>query len=653
MDFEALLRNYRPYQFAAPTQPAQPQKKGGRGGTLTSLISEGGAIGGGALGASIGTGILPGIGTLLGGALGAGIGAFTGRVAENKVRDDRYGFGDAAKEGALSAALGGGPLRLAKAGITAGKAVKGGTGLAEALKQGGQAGVDMSLRRSVGNKLSKSGEGLIAKEFRLNPTQQANFKKLTGEEAVSVLRRYGVKKPEDLQASIKPLQDAFDGVVDNIPAATKKEVQEAMQKIYKPLLDSPVLTRQQLGQSLKSQADAILKKSGAQVSATELNTLRKAFDDAVSYTQKGTNEFTVNKKSADAIRKLLQQKADEAGITVDGRTFKDIGLELRKLRNLDDIVGKQSYLGTGSLPLNLPNLLGAGVGGAAGGIPGVIAGGVVSQAVNSTAGRRLAANAALKSGERLAEKGANANPYGVKALTGRIAPVGLAGALADAQSSEGNNMATTAMTSNATTMPTTVQNIPGLSQPNVEMSTGSNPFAPENLQASIQQILANGGSIDDATKFIGLAKALQELGSTGQKPLSAEAAKIVSNAQTGIQALQDFQNAIDADPSVLAKRAIPGRGVAGGLLGGALGTRSADAAAAQIVDIIARLRTGAAITNSEAARFETFIPQAFDPPEVRNQKINYLMQQFQMVAQRGMSSQPGNLEEALMSQGAY
>lgn len=650
MDFDALLRNYRPYQFAAPTQPAQPQKKGGRGGTLTSLISEGGAIGGGALGASIGTGILPGIGTLLGGALGAGIGAFTGRVAENKVRDDRYGFGDAAKEGALSAALGGGPLRLAKAGITAGKAVKGGTSLAEALKQGGQAGVDMSLRRSVGGKLSKSGEGLIAKEFRLNPTQQANFKKLTGEEAVSVLRRYGVKKPEDLQASIKPLQDAFDGVVDSIPAATKKEVQEAMQKIYKPLLDSPVLTRQQLGQSLKSQADAILKKSGAQVSATELNTLRKAFDDAVSYTQRGTNEFTVNKKSADALRKLLQSKADDAGITVDGKTFKDIGLELRKLRNLDDIIGKQSYLGTGNLPANLPGLLGTVAGGVAGGPAGLAAGAALTTAVNSNAGRRAIANTTLKAGEKLTAKGANANPYGLKALTGRIAPVGLAGALGGQSLSDGQNIQPNTSMTNANINQAMM---PELSQPNVEMSTGSNPFAPENLRASIQQILANGGSIDDATKFIGLAKALQELGSTGQKPLSAEAAKIVSNAQTGIQALQDFQNAIDADPSVLAKRAIPGRGIAGGLLGGALGTRSADAAAAQIVDIIARLRTGAAITNSEAARFETFIPQAFDPPEVRDQKINYLMEQFQMVAQRGMSSQPGNLEEALMSQGAY
>src|SRR5688572_8931212 len=90
-------------------QLPQPQPTRGRGGTLTSLISEGGAVGGGLGGAALGTAILPGIGTLVGGALGAGAGALAGRLTENQVRDSRFGLGDALKEAGVSTVLGGGP----------------------------------------------------------------------------------------------------------------------------------------------------------------------------------------------------------------------------------------------------------------------------------------------------------------------------------------------------------------------------------------------------------------------------------------------------------------------------------------------------------------------------------------------------------------
>lgn len=634
------------------TRPT-PAKKGSRGGTLSSLISEGGAIGGGAAGAAIGSGILPGIGTLLGGALGAGIGAFGGRVTENKVRDDRFGFGDAAKEAGLSAVLGAGPLRLVKGGVTAVKAARGGASLEDAILQAGEKAVGMNAKKALGNKLSKAGEGLIAKEFRLNPTQQANFKKLHGEEAVGVLRRYGISKPEQVAEKIIPLQGAFDEVVDRIPAVGKTEVAKAMKAIYEPLIKSPVLTRQQLGQQLKAQADEITRTAGKEVSAADLNKLRQAFDDAVSYTQRGTNEFTVNKKSADAIRKLLQAKADDAGLQFEGKTFKDVGLELRKLRNLDDIVGKQSYLGTGSLPLNLPNLLGTGVGGATGGLPGALIGGLATQATNSATGRRIAADTALKAGEKLTSKGGTSNPYGVRSLTGRIAPVGLAGALMGAQdqSSVGNSMENTAMSNSTTTMPTNVQNMSEFNQPNVEMS--NSPLAPENLESAIQQILTNGGTLEDASKFVQLASTLQKLRSTSQKPMSAESAKVTSNAQLGLQALSDLEGAISANPSALRNSVIPGRTVAGGVLGRALGTQELDAAKQQVVDIIARLRTGAAITNDEAARFLQFLPVAADSPEIQAQKLGYLRQQFSDILQKTGSAST-SLEDALLSaQGGY
>lgn len=86
-------------------QPQQPVKQSGKGGFLSSLISEGGGIGGAAGGAALGTAILPGVGTLIGAGLGGFAGAFGGRLAENKIRDDEYKVGSALTEGTLTGAL--------------------------------------------------------------------------------------------------------------------------------------------------------------------------------------------------------------------------------------------------------------------------------------------------------------------------------------------------------------------------------------------------------------------------------------------------------------------------------------------------------------------------------------------------------------------
>ena len=181
-----------------------------------------------------------------------------------------------------------------------------------------------------------------------------------------------------------------------------------------------------------------------------------------------------------------------------------------------------------------------------------------------------------------------------------------------------------------------------------DQPVSGSPYSKENLMADIQR------DPENAKDYIAYYASLDEIFNpqgAAQKPLSTEAAKSVSNAEIGLSALGDFQNEITRDPSVLAKRNIPGRGLLGGVLGNALGTRGADAAAGQIVDVIARLRTGAAITADEAKRFEQFIPTSGDPENVRQQKLNYLRNQFQMVAQRGQQG-GGSLEDALMQYGS-
>jgi len=187
------------------------------------------------------------------------------------------------------------------------------------------------------------------------------------------------------------------------------------------------------------------------------------------------------------------------------------------------------------------------------------------------------------------------------------------------------------------------------------MQTATNPMMSDNMpslnpegtpnatttgndyEAAAKDALARG----DYKAFDAIMKLADSFGpssSAAVKPLSAEAAKVVSNAQTGIQALQDFNSLIDTDPGAFSRTNIPGVGVidklTAGRASGALGTSGLNAARQQVIDVIARLRTGAAISADEAARFEQFVPQPGDPPEVRQQKTGYLLNQFQMVAQR-------------------
>ena len=93
-----------PAKLKPYSAPAKKSKVSGRGGTPTSLISEGGALAG-----AIGGGLIAGpLGALVGGA----VAGFGGRLAENKVRDDRWGTWDALKEGGMNAIpLGGGFVR--------------------------------------------------------------------------------------------------------------------------------------------------------------------------------------------------------------------------------------------------------------------------------------------------------------------------------------------------------------------------------------------------------------------------------------------------------------------------------------------------------------------------------------------------------------
>jgi hypothetical protein len=526
--------------------------------------------------------------------------------------------------------------------------------LADALVEAGNKATGMNAAKAVGDKLQKAGQGLIAKEFRLNPTQQADFRKVHGEEAVSVLRRYGIKKPEDVAAKIQPLQQTFDEAIGNIPAIDQKTLQVGLAEVYGPLIKSPILIKQNLGQSIKTQADELVKLAqSGNLPASQINDLRKEFDAAVRYTQKGAPEYNAVKETADALRTTLQSAADKAGIkTAEGTSLKDVGRELSKLYKLDSVVGKQSYLGSGSLPASLPNLLGAAAGGGVGGPVGGALGMAGTIALNSGVGRRAISNGALKAGERLSERGAASNPYGLKSVAGRVAPVGLADALINQSSGLKNTQPSMAMSENSNNQPSAA-NISPLNQTSSNLSSDSSPFAPQNLESAIQQILSNGGTIDDVGKFVSIAGAVQKAQATtqGTKKLNATQLQQANNAQSGLDSLATIQQTLQSNPNAAKLSSLPG----GSFTQSLTGTGSYGAAINNATDVIGRLRSGGAINADEEKRFKALLPAAFDSPETVQYKLSALANLFNSFADpQSAQSDPTDLASAIMSaQGGY
>jgi len=256
-------------QLAKQSSQAQQKKKGGRGGILSSLISEtggiGGALGGASAGAALGS-VVPVLGTALGGLIGAGVGGFLGgtggRVVENKVRDNRIGLGDALKEGAVSGIMSAGPLRLAKlaGGTVAGKAA--GLGLKEALALGTEKAVAPGVIAKVGSKLTNSGEGAITKALGLTKLQKNAILKDTGETAGKIARRYGVFDAAGVQTAKDNLFGEFDNVVKNIGQIPKSEIEASLKKRIATLSSQLPSESKNMAKTLSKEANSLLKNMG-------------------------------------------------------------------------------------------------------------------------------------------------------------------------------------------------------------------------------------------------------------------------------------------------------------------------------------------------------------------------------------------------------
>lgn len=581
-------------------------KQTGRGGTLSSLISEGGALGGAAAGAAVGS-VVPIVGTAIGGVLGAGLGAFGGRIAENKYRDDRLGIGDAAKEGALSAVLAG-PLKLGKYGMNAAKASKAGLGLAESLKAGAEGAAKAGLKAGASSTartgLERSSERLLGNAWGVRPGVKLNGKVITPQRAAELQTfvKSGLKIPKAANADqvLEYAASFQDEVGKGISAAVRaggpidtKPLTQNLQSKFSNVIGSD-------GANNPVAKDILKRVREAKGNPEALWNVRRNIDDTlISF---GRNPNTAV-PGAEQIARAARTEINKSLRAVPG--YKDLSKQYGNASTVIELSGAAAKTPKG---MRLPGFLGS------------IAGPEVQQA-RSVAGRVVGkAGAAQRS-----LVNALATP------TGQAVKAGAKGAVLSApfRQSPQNTDTTNDMptTQSNTFMDSEYDLMDESSIPN-EAPLSTSPFAPENAQANVERILAAGGKAKDVNEYLSLVEALSGL-TAGPEPKALNATQLqqANNANSALTDIQALAEEIDRDPNVLRKAAVPGGGLARSLTG----TLGFDAAKKNVVDVIARLRSGAAITEDEARRYMSLLPGFTDNRDTAMQKLqrlNSLLQSF-------------------------
>lgn len=616
----------RQYQIKQQAKRAAEQskkttaKKTGRGGILTSLISEGGALGGAATGAAVGS-VVPGIGTVLGGIVGAGLGAFGGRVVENKVRDDRYGIGDAAKEGLLTGALSGagGAFKALKGLKAASTAAKGG-----ATKFATTAGSDAAesqltrlqrlksaftpdssktnaakntgawmrgKNRSIGIGTKLGDEILDADRVtEINGVINSVSKGMKGR---TVTGQLGAVQTAKKQASAA-IDDLVTGASDKtIGSTAKKEAVDIIQNGRKNILDfdpknaTHVKTNDNYAARLTNaktpkellEAREVFSKGAASGSGTVNGQLaavyRDAADDLLKKTVPGIKEADNTLSLLADAEKLLQRASSTASKPgaglIDLATGK-AGVTASPIQATKDVVGGllQKYGATSTIP----------------------------------------AVAAAKSGFRSS------------VLSKLFAP--------------GSEY--------ADSIPQDIQVTPEFDQALLDVQGGDasiagggiaqddpySIFSPDVASEVVKAIAAKGGTTKDIQEYLSIVDALSSVTASGStKPLSTAASDAVANSQAGLQSLDTIDQLLAADPSLQQKEGIVQIANPFGITSRITGTGTYDAALEQAKDVIARMRTGAAISASEEKRFTAMLPQAADDAATARYKIGILRQMLE------------------------
>lgn len=361
---------------STPQASMIPTKQDTGLGDIRNWYSTLGGIGGGIIGAPLGP-----AGIIAGSAIGSGLGE-----AAKQATDDNKGFdvGSVFKEGVTGGIGGGVGMGVAK---VAGKVAE-------------------KVLPKVGESVVKAGENMAIKPLRATPSQLTKFKQIHGEDVAPILSRNNIIGQDVTgiqKKAIDPLQEQFNTIANNTTIPVSRSVTDTKALNYiGELLKSPSQEDHQLAEKLFNEYDFAINKIGDNPTLALLNKARQTFDDKVSDWKTDPIAAGKNRLLGNIFRQSIQETADKSGlIGTNGKSLKDMGIELSKLYGVKDIAARQENLGRGSLPVGLTTLLGFAGGGGIGGLPGAVAGAALVKAVNSPIASTFASKGLRASGELL------------------------------------------------------------------------------------------------------------------------------------------------------------------------------------------------------------------------------------------------------------
>lgn len=152
-------------------------------------------------------------------------------------------------------------------------------------------------------------------------------------------------------------------------------------------------------------------------------------------------------------------------------------------------------------------------------------------------------------------------------------------------------------------------------------SANDNMYSRANMMSDVQRDPKN------AATYLALYK---ELNPAQASPTGKVTAQQVGLTQSGLQSLQALKDEIAKNPGIVNQTAVPGQNapVVGGLVRNLAGTGDYQAHAGNVLDSLAHLRTGAAMSNAERQSYIRLLPTAGDSPETVQTKLAQLEQSF-------------------------
>lgn len=612
-------------------QMAQKQQTKGRGGFLTSLISElggaGGAAGGAAIGAGLGS-VVPVLGTAVGGLIGAGVGAFAGgtggRIVENKVRDDRFGLGDALKEGATDAIFSGvGAANNIRKGAKAAKGLATATeglsspsdllqapqkvglleGIGKSLKTGAS-GYGTGAKVAGQDQLTSAGSDVIdttLKTLKIPATAPETQARLLGNHIDNLgnilSKRYATSNTAVSPEDINTLGSNILGRVANTGGLSKGAEAFALEQAQKLAKAKDIndvwkftkdIGRNSTNFGANADAKLVDKEAAARIIIDET---RGFLNGKVPGTAE-TNDLYHKAKTAESF--ILNAARDKGG-----------GL-IQRMAGSAPVKAGEAKLGS-----TIENIgrYSAGTGGA------------TSKFTNAL--KVQSPGAAYRGTTGLAQENTPQPAQNPQDLLGMGQSTGQSQSLTSdllGQTNQGVDLKSQLL---------------GLPP---EQATSSSGMTLQSLQEALKQdYIDTGGKNSAALMQIAQLNGLVDnkgnpAGQASQGPnIGKPTAQQYGLATSGIQSLQNLSSLLQGDPSLLNKSATPGQGlpVVGGFVKHAAGTNQYDAVLTNLVDTMLRLRTGAAATKDEINMYKRQLaPTAGDTPQAIQSKLQQFYQAF-------------------------